>query len=234
MRECPSRGELKAVLFDVDGTLVDGLSVCVQGLADTYERFGTHRPKDEEIMALIGKPLSVQLKLFQASEPSPEAIDQMITYALERYEVYRHLEREFESAVQSLKLFHSNGIKTALVTSRNHAEVEVLKSTFTAINSVDVIVSASDVVNPKPAADPALLALDQLGVNCENAVFVGDSVFDIQSAQAANVYAVAVTYGSGRREHIQAQMPDVILDTPEELLAWSQAQLPTLCHERKI
>ena len=64
MRASASTEPVKAILFDIDGTLVNGLSMIVAGLGDVFEKYGSHRPTDAEILALIGIPLSEQMTRF--------------------------------------------------------------------------------------------------------------------------------------------------------------------------
>lgn len=212
--------DIKAVLFDVDGTLVDSLPVLIKGLGDTYERFNGSRPGDDQIKSLIGMSLREQFKLHREIPPTEEEMEEMIGFTIDRYEAYSDLGREFVPAIQALERCSEAGIKTALVTSRNTREVGLFLKGFRAAGSVDTVICASDVTNPKPHPECALLACERLGVRPEEAVLVGDSVYDLGAAKAAGIKSIAVTYGSGARHDLEAEMPDLILDTPEELLQW--------------
>jgi HAD superfamily hydrolase (TIGR01509 family) len=221
---------LQAVLFDVDGTLVDSFPMCIPGLADTYEHFTGNRPSDETLRSIMGIPLKVQMRLFQETEPDEETVERMIAYALERYDVYAHRERLFDGAVDALRILHRAGIKTALVTSKNATEVASFLSRFSARDAVDTTVCASDVVHPKPHAESAILACSRLGVSPDRAAFVGDSVFDLQCAHAAGIAtSVAVTYGGGTETALRAEQPSRVFPTPEVLREWAQNEVATLC-----
>ena len=80
--------------------------------------------------------------------------------------------------------------------------------------------SASDVVNPKPSPDPALLALERLGVSAESAIMIGDSVFDLRCARGAGLRSGAVLYGAGNKADLLAETPDYVFTTPTDLLDW--------------
>jgi pyrophosphatase PpaX len=83
----------------------------------------------------------------------------------------------------------------------------------------DVTVGAEDTTRHKPNPDPLLLALERLGASADDAVYVGDSPFDIQAAKAAQVGSVAVTWGRiHSRERLEREAPDAVVDTVEELL----------------
>ncbi len=234
MPEGLTLSQFKGVFFDIDGTLVDSLPALIRGLGDAYERYNGVRPSDSEIEALIGMPLRVQLGLFRAVPPTPEELKEMTAYTIERFEANAHLERVYEPAVEALRLTHCAGLKTALITSKSDVEVQLLTERFEASKYADTVVNASDVVHPKPDPEAALLACARLNVEPGEAVFIGDSVFDIRCAKDAGCAAVAVAYGSGKREALIAEQPDLLFETPNELLDWARNSLLTpSCPERK-
>lgn len=210
----------EAVLFDIDGTLVDSVEMVVAGLADMYERYTGTRPADEAMRALMGMPLSEQVKLMPGGSPSPELAAEMADYAIDRYVAHEALESPFEEAVAALRTLISAGTPVALVTSKNARELEDFIARFPEAALVGAAVSASDVTRPKPAPDPVLLAATRLGVDPGACVFIGDSRFDIAAGRAAGATTVGVLYGSGTREELVASQPDFLLGTPEELREW--------------
>lgn len=218
-RESFENPPIRAILFDVDGTLVDSIEMIVAGLGDTYEKYTGNRPSHGEILSLIGTPLVAQMKLFGLN-PDEAQLAELCDYTISRYGVHQYLETEFVEATDALILAHKTGFKTALVTSRNAVEVEILSQHFRGWSAADTAVSASDVVNPKPSPDPALVALERLGVEAEYAVMIGDSVFDLRCARGAGIRCGAVLYGAGKKEDLLAEAPDYVFTTPSDLLEW--------------
>jgi len=228
-----SLSQFDAVLFDVDGTLVDSLEMIVRGLGDAFERYAQVRPSDEEILRHIGRPLTAQLGFFTKEEPTPQEIGEMTSFAIRRFEEYEEHERLFPAAVETLRLCHRQGLGTALVTSKTTPELEGFMRRFEAADSVKITVCASDVISPKPHPESALRACELLGVPPSRAVMIGDSIYDIRCAKDAGVASVGVAYGAGLRDDLRKEQPDLLLDKPEELLAWAQsAFLETTCRER--
>lgn len=226
--------DFKAVLFDVDGTLVNTLPALIKGLGDAYEHFNGTRPSDEQVKALIGWPLREQMKVFRDTPPSDAELQQMVDYTIDCFEANKDSETEFSGALQALRAVISRGHKTALVTSKSKREVEAFAHRYSWAQTVDTIVCSSDVKNPKPDPESALLACERLGVTPDESVFIGDSVYDMLCAKGAGMKTVAVTYGSGTREALHAEMPDLVLDTPEELLGWVQSTtFGTPCLEKR-
>ncbi len=222
----------RALLFDVDGTLVDTLSALIPGLGDAYEQFIGFRPSEAEIRNLIGMPLRVQMRLFQQPEPSDERVAEMAAFAIQRFEAYKDREREFAPSVEALRLLHRNGYKTALVTSKSDVELASFLTRFAASDAVDTTVCASDVENPKPSPDSAFLACERLGVSPREAVFIGDSIYDMQCARSAGIATIAVSYGSSAEEALLAEHPDHLIRSPEQLLEWAHGMMRTSCLER--
>jgi pyrophosphatase PpaX len=229
-----SLSAFKAVFFDIDGTLVDSLAMLIRGLGDTYERYTGVRPSDEDIQALIGLPLRKQLALFRDEPLSEAQYQEMYVYTLERFDANQHLEIVFSEAVEALRLCNRAGIKTALVTSKSDLELASFIYRFTGTQHVDTTVCASDVSHPKPHPESALLACERLHVPPGDAVLIGDSAFDIRCGRDAGLRTIAVAYGAAARQSLLAEEPDMVLDTPSELLEWVQESLldPT-CQERK-
>ena len=84
----------------------------------------------------------------------------------------------------------------------------------------DVVVGSDDTERHKPDPAPLAHALELLGANRDDAVYVGDSPFDIRAAKAAGMHSVAVTWGRIHpRERLEAEEPDTVVETAEELLA---------------
>lgn len=229
----PHLDRFEAVLFDVDGTLVDSIDVIVRGLGDTFEQFFHIRPDDAEIRSLIGLPLSKQYGRYMTTTPTEEEVARMSLYTLNRYQFHRRTEKWFEPAIESLRICHESGVKTALVTSKNGQELAEFLPVFPGAAFVDTIVCASDVSHPKPDPESALLACERMDVDPSRAAMVGDSTFDMRCARRAGLSCIAVAYGAGSRATLLAERPELLFDTPEELLAWAKsAFLQTSCAER--
>lgn len=221
------------MLFDVDGTLVDSLDLIVKGLGDTVETFIGRRPSEEEIRRLIGIPLRKQLRMYGVETISRERIEEMNAYAIQRFEDLKDSERLFLPAIEALRVSYESGMKTAIVTSKSSQELGPFLKRFPGASYLHTTVCSTDVLHPKPEPESALLACKRLGVRPEDAVFIGDSVYDLRCARAAGMANVAVAYGSGHRDALYAESPDLLLDTPEALLDWAEAAfIQPSCREK--
>lgn len=206
-----------AVLFDLDGTLIDSVDLIV----DSYHHvFATHAlpPKSrEQILAGLGTPLRA---VFGEITSDASQIDEWIATYRE-YNLAHHDQRihAYDGIVAMVKAIRAAGFKLGLVTSKNHAGAVRGLNLVGLGNTMDVIVGADDVTHPKPHPEPVLAALAALGVSANRAVFIGDSHHDIHAGRAANVTTVGVTWGPFDRAHLEVAAPDHYCATPEELLA---------------
>ncbi|HJP82557.1 MAG TPA: HAD-IA family hydrolase [Fimbriimonadaceae bacterium] len=229
-----SLSHYKAALFDVDGTLVDSLEVFVRGLTDTYRHYLGFSPERDELLTLCGIPLHQQMQMFQETPPPPNRVVEMVNFAIDRYHVHQNEELIFAEAVEALRLCRQAGLKTALVTSKNTRELEHFLDRFSAADFVQCTVCASDVTHPKPHPESAILACQRLHVSPEDAVMIGDSIFDLQCAKRAGVTPIAVGYGASKSAALFAESPAAFFATPSDLLEWVRSTLPiTSCQERK-
>jgi pyrophosphatase PpaX len=83
---------------------------------------------------------------------------------------------------------------------------------------LDHLVTLEDVEKPKPHAEPVLRGLQKFGANSGQAVYVGDSYFDIESGRNAGVLTVGVTWGMATRDELEDARPDFLVNTWSEMV----------------
>lgn len=208
----------RGILFDVDGTLADTVATIAAGLGDAFERFTGTRPGDEVVRGLIGMSLRDQMNLFGLGESDPDGLTERLRYTIDRFEEHKHQTTLFGPAVQAMNLVLDRGYKVALVTSKNQREIELFLNDYPEMRRATAAVCSSDVERPKPAPDSALLACERCGVRPEDALMIGDSLYDIRCAHSAGLPCVSVSYGAASAEQLQTENPAAILPTPEALL----------------
>ncbi|MGC8782998.1 MAG: HAD family hydrolase [Armatimonadota bacterium] len=207
----------RCALFDIDGTLVDTVELIVRALDHTFRKHLGVQISRDELRRTIGLPLHKQVRLFDHLVdfvPDHRAMEEdEIAY----YEAHKHLEAVIPEAVDALKEAKRAGLRTALVTSKNRMELDTFLPRLNVDGWVDTVVSASDVARPKPAPDPVLVALQRLGALPQEAVFVGDTVYDIRCAREAGAKVIAVGWGAHPIEVLRAEAPDWLFEQPAQL-----------------
>ena len=111
-----------------------------------------------------------------------------------------------------------SSFSTGLVTSKNTPGAMRGLRLIGLEEEIELIIGAEDVENPKPHAEPVTLALARLGEPASSALYVGDSIHDMESGRAAGVKTAAVLWGPFGRAHLECTAPDYWLERPEDLL----------------
>lgn len=217
----------QAVLFDIDGTLVDSVPMIRAGLKQAYREFAGLELDDLQVEALIGKPLAIQMSLFGLGN-DPKGLALRVKRTIELYAENENLLRPFDEALTAFTDVVSSPLKTALITSRNAEELAHIQNLFPILQQADASICASDVQHPKPHPESALLACSQLGVEPRSTVFVGDSLHDLECAHSAGCPFWAVGYGASPSADLAAHQPAELFCRPAELeSALRQLMKPT-------
>lgn len=215
---------LSTVLFDLDGTIIDSVRLILDSYHHTLRTHGLPARTDEDWLAGIGTPLRVQFAEW-AEHPGIEAM--ITTYR--DFNLTHHDSRvlPYPGVADMVRGIQAMGLRTGLVTSKNRSGAERGLRVAGLEGTMEVIIGADDVEHPKPHPEPVFRALDHLGMSAEEAIYVGDSVHDMQAGRAAGVRTAAVLWGPFARPQLEPTVPDYWLERPEQLLELARASLPT-------
>ena len=199
--------KLAAALFDFDGTLVDTTEMIYQGLRHaTTSVLGREDFTREQLLANVGQPLPRQMEVLDAEKA--ELL--LESYRAHHEEHHDALIAEFPGIDDALYRLRAAGVKVAVVTSKRRRSVEMALEKFPGLDLVvDRFVTLEDTKEHKPHPEPLLRGLELMGdVPREQAVYVGDSPFDVQAAKAAGLRSVAVSWGAFSEETLRKAEPD--------------------------
>jgi pyrophosphatase PpaX len=204
------------VLFDFDGTVLDSGAIILASMRHATLTVLGRDFEDEVLMAAVGgSGLNEQMRLLDESR-----VDELVrVYRAHNEPLHSELVccAGMEDALAELK---RQGRRLGLVTAKRRATVALAFEHVEIEHLFDVVVGSDDTERHKPDPAPILHALELLAAPPGDAVYVGDSPFDIRAAKAAGVHAVAVTWGGIHpRERLEREEPDAVVDTAEELLA---------------
>jgi DNA processing protein len=203
-----------AVLFDLDGVLVDATRLTRNALAHAIKRVENREVSDTEVNALVR--LSPKTALRQMGSGDLDTLLEVFNeYWTKKYA------KEITSQPQVKLVFdkaRKAGMKIGVVTSRNRTHAQLAIATLKIVESVDVLITWGDTTQHKPSPEPILLALKRLP-SVEVVLYVGDQVEDIQAAKAANVAAVGALWflDSIDEEALRQAAPDYVVSQPSEL-----------------
>jgi len=211
-------GGIRAVLFDLDGTLIDSERLILASYRHTMQEHLGHVPPEDTWKATIGQPLVVQMKMFAEHEDQVAAMIQ--TYVDHNLANHDDYVGPFPGVRTVLEVLRESGRALGIVTSK------MRRATQMGLARCDLpgewfraIVTADDVERYKPAPEPVLKALEQTGVTARGAMFVGDSTHDMRCGRAAGVLTAAALWGPYTRAQLEPTEPDMWLEKPGDLLA---------------
>jgi HAD superfamily hydrolase (TIGR01509 family) len=185
---------VKAVLFDVDGTLVDTNYLHTVSWWEAFAQAGHEVPMARIHRAIgMGSDQLLDVLLPAERDTSADAGIRAAHGAL--YSVYWPRLRPLPGAADLLRACHQHGLRVVLASSADPGELDVLRAALGADEAVDEATSAGDVDQSKPAPDLVQVALDKAGLRPAEALFVGDAVWDAEACQRAGVACVGVHSG---------------------------------------
>jgi pyrophosphatase PpaX len=207
---------IRAVCFDLDGTLLDSIRLILDSYHHTLAAHGLPARSDQHWLGGIGTPLAVQFADWAGDPPLLEAMIE--TYR--DYNVANHDRRvrAFPGVVELVRELRAQGFATGLVTSKMRSGAERGLRFLGLADAMDVVIAVDDVANPKPHPEPLRLAAARLEIAPAAVIYVGDSVHDLHCGRAAGAQTAAALWGPFGREQLESGQPDHWLERPENLL----------------
>ena len=220
-----STGKLnvEAVLFDLDGTLIDSI--------ESYYRIVEIALKE------LGFPSVSRKRILQASQRDPfdwsevlpdipgktlEETSKKIWPVLEKIYPEEFLKNvhPFPCTRSILETLHAAKIKIAIATATNkkfiNDKMNILDQTGVS-NLIEFVICGDDVKRKKPYPDSLLLCQERLGITSDKCVYIGDMGTDIDAGKAAGMKTIAVLTGFETRKELEAKQPDAILTSIADL-----------------
>ena len=210
----------EAVIFDIDGTLLDSVDLHAQAWQEAFRHFG-HEIPFQEIRSQIGKGGDQLLPVFLSEQELKEKGEPLQEYRGRLFkEKYLHRVKPFPGVRDLFQKIKSNGQQAALASSAKGDELKVFERIANIEDLVEVETSSADAERSKPHPDIFEAALDRLGkkVRREQAIVVGDSPHDAEAAKRAGLAAVGVRCGGFPEPALREAGCVAIYDGPEDIL----------------
>lgn len=210
---------LKAVIFDMDGTILDTIKDIAGAVNYILEKYEKPVRTVDEVKSFVGNGLRRTLELSLGDmENKDEFIDSIFTEFTEYYKVHSSDNtKPYDGIVDAIRILKEKGYKTAVVSNKRQEAVEELCVKFYE-GLFDIAIGEQDGLKRKP--DPAMVnkALDYLGVTKEEAVYIGDSEVDIKTAVNSGLKGIYVSWGFRGAKLLMENGAKVVVANPEELL----------------
>lgn len=209
--------EIRAVLYDFDGTLADSTDLIMRCYRHTMRTHLGEVPPDDDWLSGFGMTLESQIARF--ARDAAEAGAMLDTYRGYQNTIHDELLRPFPDAAETVAELERRGYRLAIVTSKHRRSALRGMELCGIVSHFDVIVTPEDVAEPKPHPEPVLFALRELGVAPGEALFVGDSPHDIAAGRAAGTRTAAALWGPFARDVLEKARPDALLRAQRDVLA---------------
>ena len=219
----PEKLKVEAVLFDLDGTILDSIGIYYQIIEIVFKRLEIPMPSKDKLRDAAKNGDFEWEQLFPRK--TQEEKDRMIKRTREIIdEIYPNLfgthARLIPNAKETLETISQKGNKMGIVTStpRENMKVKLHPLVDSGINDLlEVIIHADDVSLKKPAPDPLLECSKRLGILPEHCMYVGDARTDIQAGKAAGMKTVGVLSGFDDYKALNRENPDAVIDSIADL-----------------
>ena len=205
----------KAVLFDMDGTVLDTLDDLRDSVNYSLSRFGFPERSREYVAASLGNGAAFLIKRCAPEDIDSDTCNALLAFYKDWYDAHALIKTAPYAGITSLadKLAQA-GIKTAIISNKPHSAVIPLAGKFfPGIYSV----GEKPGIARKPAPDPVLAVMDAFGLKPEDCVYIGDTEVDLMTARAAGCDCIAVTWGFRSEQELIAAGAKVICHSTDEL-----------------
>ena len=207
-----------AILFDLDGTLVDSIELIVSAAMNAFASRPGPSPSEEQIRNTIGRPLPTTFGPWLVDDDDlPFLIAKYREYQLEHHD---RLTSAYEGIVDAVAGLDAAGCAMGIVTSKVGFMAERALTHVGLARYMRCIIASDSTTKHKPDPEPVLLALERLECAPSDALFVGDSPYDMQAARAAGVHALGVAWGAFSVHALHDAGAEFILHRPVELLPY--------------
>jgi len=216
--------KVAAVIFDLDGTLIDSIDIYFSIVEKALERLNLPGVSRSQILAAAESEdfkwelVLPQEVLSRKEKVIDEAWAVINEIAPQMFADNLDLIQGAEGIVEDLS---SNGLKIGLVTStqRQYLETKMQPLKNAGVDTLfEAIITSDDVEKRKPAPDPLIACAQKLDMKPANCVYVGDTTTDIKAGKAAGMRTIGVLTGFDDYEALETEEPDAILENVQNLL----------------
>lgn len=205
---------MKAIIFDFDGTVANTLPICDYAFQSVFKEFDGRELTVEEIRTMFGPSETGIIKENLWNIDKVNAIELFYDKYSEKHEELVNVNVEMNRMLESLK---EKQIKIGIVTGKARRSLDISLKALQMDHLFEVIITGDDVNKPKPDPEGIFKALSILGVENDEAMYIGDSDADIEAGFGANVCTVGVKWLPDYRPSEFSIEPNHILDNIYQL-----------------
>jgi pyrophosphatase PpaX len=212
MAKDPNHTPLRAVLFDMDGTLFDSERQEILAMRRLFCDDMGLQMNDGEIAEYIGVPSREVVE-----QLAPDRVEELLPLWLNYQGQFLGESRLFPGVLEMLQSLSRAELRMAVVTGQNKGELEATRRHIGIDDLIDVWVGADDAAFTKPHPAPVHLALETLGCPPDRAIMIGDTRFDMEAGSRAGTLLGAALWGAQNAASLRAYQPDFLFEAPHQV-----------------
>lgn len=211
-------GHIKAVVFDLDGTLLNTLTDLAASCNCALRQMGRPECSTDEIKTFIGNGARLLCNRLVGLDAPTEIVDECLRLFQADYNVHLNDHTApYPGVIDMLRALRKNGVSCAVVSNKYDAATRAICELHFG-DLISVAIGEGNGISKKPCPDGVNKALEQMGVSANEALYVGDSDTDVVTAHNANLFCVGVVWGFRSRQVLEMAGAESLINTPDELL----------------
>ena len=210
---------IHTIIFDMDGTVLNTLEDLTGSVNYVLKQFGFPERTQEEYRQFFGSGIRYAISRAVPAGTPESVIDEMIPVFKAHYDVHcLDKTRPYDGIQDTLRRLKEKGYKLAIVSNKIDSAVKELNERFFQ-DAVDVAIGEQPGIRRKPAPDMVIASLAQLNSNPAEAVYVGDSEVDLETAAQSGLPCISVLWGFRDREFLLEKGATILVEKPEEIIS---------------
>ncbi len=207
----------QAVLFDMDGTVLDTLDDLCDSINHSLAEFSLPQVSRKHVRQCLGNGAAFLVSHSIPAGSSPELEADVLAFYKPWYDAHCLIKTApYEGILPMMQSLKEQGLRLAIISNKPNRAVQELSDAFFP-GLLELSVGESPSVRRKPAPDTVLTAASQIGLSVDQCVYVGDSEVDLQTARNAGMDCISVTWGFRDEAQLIEAGASVLVRTPEEL-----------------
>lgn len=212
-------GQTRAIVFDLDGTLLDSLEDIADTANEVLEEYGYEMYPLERYNHFVGNGLLKLIKRIMPEDADGDTIRKGVAEFEKRYRRnWNKKTAPYPFIKETLHTLTEKNILISILSNKPDFFTKECAAKFFPEFAIYPVIGQSDDLRPKPFADGALKIAESLNLLPEHCMFVGDSDIDIETGISAGMKTVGVGWGFRDKKELLAAGADIIINKPQELL----------------
>jgi phosphoglycolate phosphatase len=209
--------KIDTVIFDLDGTLLDTIGDLADSVNYALGRYDMPLKSEEQVKSYVGNGIRrLMIRAVPDGENNPLFEDAFNAFKEHYNEHCNDKTKAYDGILELIRKLKEKGYSLAIVSNKVDSAVKNLRKRY--FEDIGVAIGDREGMRIKPAPDSVLLALNELGKTKENAVYVGDSDVDIETAKNSGLECISVLWGFRDREFLISHGAKIMVEKPLDIL----------------